>query len=406
MNIAIVGPDLITEYGGAENHAVNVIRELNKYYNVLYFPDSANYKEIRKRREDMMKRAKELEDKGVKITKVFYTALVGNYNSKQIMKIYLQEKIDLILSFDVINYSSLRFIFDFSKKGHVNFGIVLQGLFDFNIHAFPYLKSTIELVKISHLPKIVLYGIYSFFIRNVIIHRLNNAKNLLFTCIVNQNYYENAKLNAKNIEILRVQSGIKNYSDNKFKTIQNKNYQMIYFARLGYNKGIFDIPLIMKEIIKSSDIKLMIVGKFDGDNEKVEFFHLLDVYGLKDKIIYKGYLSDQQLFDELAKSKIMIYPSHSDSFSLAIAQALANNTPVVAYNIAGLKIYDKLNAVKLVKEFDYKALADEAVKILKMENTENLFDNSIDEFINQHSWNNLAIEYKNILDKYIETGGN
>ena len=406
MNIAIVGQDLITKYGGAENHAINVIRELNKYYNILYFPDPAKYKKIRKQREDMMKRVKELEDKGVKITKVFYTAVVGNYNPKQIMKIYLQEKIDLILSFDVINYSSLRFIFDFSKKGHIKFGIVLQGLFDFDIHALPYLKSTIELVKISHSTRIVLYRIYHFFIRNIFMHSLNNAKNLLFTCIVNQNYYENAKLNVKNIEILRVQNGIKNYSDNKFKIIQNKNYQMIYFARLSYNKGIFDIPLIMKEIIKSSDIKLVIVGKFTRDNEKVEFFHLLDVYGLKDKIIYKGYLNNQQLFDEIAKSKIMIYPSHSDSFSLAIAQALANHTPVVTYNIAGLKIYKKFSAVKMVNEFDYKALADEAVKILKMENTDHLFDNGIDEFINQHSWDNVAREYKNILDKYIETDGN
>jgi len=86
---------------------------------------------------------------------------------------------------------------------------------------------------------------------------------------------------------------------------------------------------------------------------------------------------------------------------LAISQALALHTPVIAYNIAGVKIYENLKAVRLVNEFDYKAMANEAVRILKMKDINRLFDNNLNDFINEHNWNNVAMEYKSIIEKYI-----
>ncbi len=102
---------------------------------------------------------------------------------------------------------------------------------------------------------------------------------------------------------------------------------------------------------------------------------------LNDYIVYKGYLSDDELYNEISTSKLMIYPSHNDTFSIVVMQSLSLNTPVVAYNIAGLKIYNDFKSIKLVREFDYKAMANESLKILKMENVYNLFDDNINGFI-------------------------
>ena len=96
---------------------------------------------------------------------------------------------------------------------------------------------------------------------------------------------------------------------------------------------------------------------------------------------------------EISSAKVMIYPSHSDAYSIAILQALAMNTMVVAYDIPGLSIYKNIKAVRLVNEFDYKRMAYEAISMLKMD-TENIFDENTKKFIEKHSWNNVADQYK------------
>jgi glycosyltransferase involved in cell wall biosynthesis len=145
---------------------------------------------------------------------------------------------------------------------------------------------------------------------------------------------------------------------------------------------------------------LVITGNFDRTfKEEKIFWKMVNKYNLKDKIIYKEYLNTSELYSEIASSKLLIYPSHGDSFSLSIAQSLSLHTPVVAYDIAGLNIYKKFRVVKLVKEFDYKAMSEEAINILKAEDVTNLFDDAlIDQFIAEHSWNNVAMQYKNIID--------
>ena len=38
---------------------------------------------------------------------------------------------------------------------------------------------------------------------------------------------------------------------------------------------------------------------------------------------------------------------------------------------------------------------------LKMKDINRLFDNNLNDFINEHNWNNVAMEYKSIIEKYI-----
>ena len=105
-------------------------------------------------------------------------------------------------------------------------------------------------------------------------------------------------------------------------------------------------------------------------------------------------MDDEELYNEIGKSRVMIYPSHSDSFSLSVAQSISLKTPVVAYNIAGLKIYNELKTVRLVNEFDYKAMASEVLKLLAVEDPTYLFGDTELKFIEKHTWRNVANQYK------------
>ena len=73
---------------------------------------------------------------------------------------------------------------------------------------------------------------------------------------------------------------------------------------------------------------------------------------------------------------------------------------MIAYNIAGLKRYGSFNAVKLVEEFDYSSMARETIKMLKNNNND-LFDENVKNFLGKHTWQNVAMAYKNIFEKYL-----
>jgi glycosyltransferase involved in cell wall biosynthesis len=107
----------------------------------------------------------------------------------------------------------------------------------------------------------------------------------------------------------------------------------------------------------SQDYKLIVTG-----NVQPKILDKLSAFcrdlGLKDKVLFYGFVSREKHLSLVAKSKIMIYPSHVDSFSYAVLEALNLNTPIVTYKIPVLKIYyGNLEGVALVEESDIEALA-------------------------------------------------
>ena len=399
MNIGVTGPDIFSSYGGAQTHTINVVKILNNYFNIVYLPNPEIYNKSKK--EVLVRKAHELENQGIKITKYFYNVNDNNYNYKETIDIYSQEKLDILIDFDYMYNAifSKNFTEILSERTGLKYINVLQGLGDLNFgNISKYIHDTI---KLSGNYRIFLFRIYQYINRQVLKRNIIKQKNLVAVIIINKNYQENFTLQFSNINVLKIGNGIWNSDINLNKYIKNpKENHIIYFARLNYTKGIFEIPFILKDILSQYNTKLVIVGKFTREFEKVKFVKMVKEYGLEDNIILKGYLTDEQLYNEISKSKLMIYPSHSDSFSLAVSQSLALHTPAIVYNIAGVKIYENLNAVKLVNEFDYESMANEAVKILKMNDVNSLFNDNLNDFINEHNWNNVAMEYKKIIEKY------
>ncbi len=94
----------------------------------------------------------------------------------------------------------------------------------------------------------------------------------------------------------------------------------------------------------------------------------------------------------------MLYPSHSDSFSISVLQALFLHVPVVAYDIPGLSLYREFKCVSLAKEFNIDLMAAMALKFLNSRNQ--YFDSpELKEFIAQHSsWKYVAESHLYIIN--------
>ncbi len=187
----------------------------------------------------------------------------------------------------------------------------------------------------------------------------------------------------------------------------SKDNYALFFGRLVTNKGVLELPRIYKRMRNATQADMVIAGKFFDRQTEKAFNQQLKKLDVKDGIKLTGWLPIRDLYETIARAKVLLYPSHSDSFSLVILQSLAAGTPVVAYDIPGPRsVFSGLPAVKFVKEFDWKAMADEAVKIMRMRDEDyyNMInDEEVMKFLKDHSsWDDAAEEVANIIMELAE----
>ena len=406
MRIAIFANGILfNRVGGAQKHMREVIERLATHYEIYYFPEPQAYLDRSKCNSEYIVHLAKLkvviseyfiQYKGDKIN---INGIIEKY-SKDISTCELIYDLDFQYYFENIKYGGELSLLMSNNTGK-KLGVCLQDLGDVNMHFVPEIYSGYKFARIA--PKLsgLVAGIalYDYTNRKLTMLKLTGARNLGFITMVNRSYTTNMKINFKNIYMLEpsnaLDTGIKNFRG------KEKENKIIFFARLVYRKGIFDFILIVKEIVKSLRVEVVVAGQFQHSYEERYFFELLSKYHLEKFVKYKGKLTDDELYSELSTAKAMVYPSHSDSFSISILQAIYLNTPVVAYDIAGISVYKKFNCVKLVKEFDTTAMAKATINILNGKEIE-FSDPALDSFIEEHnSWDRVASAHMEIIDKYV-----
>ena len=180
---------------------------------------------------------------------------------------------------------------------------------------------------------------------------------------------------------------------------EKENYG-IFFTRFVPSKGILEIPYIIKEIVKEKkDFVIRIAGKFYENTENI-FFNEVKKLGIENNIDYVGFLEGKKLAEYIRHAKVFIYPTHEDTFGLVILESIYFKTPVVTYDILGPKsVFKDVPIVKFVKEYEYKKMAREVLKILNMSDEEYysfISNKKIDEFTEKFKdWKSIASQYYN-----------
>lgn len=144
-------------------------------------------------------------------------------------------------------------------------------------------------------------------------------------------------------------------------------------ARFSPGKGHEEFLYAARELNKKySNLKFLVVGEPSrGENDYAESIkRLAGGYGLSN-LIFTGYRSDTP--EVLAALNIFVFPSHAESFGLALAEAMAMGIPSVCSNAEGILDIAVDNETSLL--FENKNAEDLTNKISVMLESEDLWKN-------------------------------
>ncbi len=398
--------------GGARRHGVEVLKILSKYgHNILVFEEPFHFNPGS---------LHEIRGQGLLIHDINYEfqEACTDYNSNNVLGI-LRELYNFLINNDNIYCKSLiNKLIDDLKSRDIKFDVILDihesgTSLIYALYLAKRLKAPI--VKVLHNEPFrtlrwfgrgyrYVDGVYGLLEDSYVFieHRLTKAvyemamKSGLLRGIASVSqvpiYYSSVdKLAIKYGVRLRVYRYGNAYDKDliyKYRNIHDKENYVVFYGRITPAKGIWDIIKVARHL---NDIDIVIFGPI-SDRIRVRFLR-----NLPNNIKYMGYRPRDELYSSVAKAKVLIYPSHIDSFSLVVLETLALGTSVVAYDIPAIRlIYGRLKPVHIVPEHNIKDLVNEAKKIMNMnlnEYAKEHEDTYTKRFLEEHSsWENVAKE--------------
>jgi len=143
-----------------------------------------------------------------------------------------------------------------------------------------------------------------------------------------------------------------------------KEYEGLYFGRICKAKGSHELIAAWREVVKRiPDAELLMFGPIDHYFKK-ELINMIDILGIKKNVIIREPIyEDEEKYKLIKKSKLFVLPSYVDTWCIALAEALACQTPAVVYELPTLKtVYG--DAVITCRKGNIKDLAEKTLQIL------------------------------------------
>ena len=158
--------------------------------------------------------------------------------------------------------------------------------------------------------------------------------------------------------------------------------------------------LIEMMVYLPKEYKLILAGK--GSDDYVAFLNELIIKNdLKDRVVLKGIVSEEEKIKLLNNCYAFVFPSSREGFGLPVVEALNFNIPMFLYNKTSLPEIGG-NASFYWDNLDSEYMATTVLEKL------NYFEKNKDEMLNKISsqlakfnWNKAAIQYEEIYNQFI-----
>ncbi|MGC8543124.1 MAG: glycosyltransferase family 4 protein [Vulcanisaeta sp.] len=179
----------------------------------------------------------------------------------------------------------------------------------------------------------------------------------------------------------------------------DRPYDVVFFARITPEKGIFDFLSVVKELVNwRRDLRALAMG-FASEDMANEVRKRTVELGIANNVDFRFNVPRDEALRLLASSKVMVYPTRLDAFPLVVLEALSCGTPVIAYAIPAIRFnYEDANAVIKVKPLNVNELAIRARQVLENEEWVHLGREGI-KFAEKYTWENVAkTEWQTLME--------
>jgi glycosyltransferase involved in cell wall biosynthesis len=168
---------------------------------------------------------------------------------------------------------------------------------------------------------------------------------------------------------------------------------VVFIGRLKRHKlpdhAVKAFALIKEEI---PDSKMWVIG--EGKMRRQ-----LENMNIKDVTFY-GHINNELKYELLRKAHLVLMPSVREGWGLVVTESNAMGTPVVAYNVPGLRdsVIDKKTGI-LLNHNSPQNLAQGAISLLSNKDLLEKYSNNALSFSRQFNWDNTAVAFERLISE-------
>ncbi len=174
--------------------------------------------------------------------------------------------------------------------------------------------------------------------------------------------------------------------------------RVIYVGRLIGYKHVDDLLVALSKL--DFDVELYVVGE---GPERKNLEALAKKLGVDDKVTFTGFVSELRKIELLKSSHALVLPSTTEGFGIAVIEAMAAKTPVIAADIPALRELVGGEGVGLLfRPRDVKTLKTKLADLLKKSDLNKRLSQKGYEFVKRKfSWDKITKETESLFESII-----
>lgn len=161
---------------------------------------------------------------------------------------------------------------------------------------------------------------------------------------------------------------IDNPVEDRFFELKNREveHRLLFVGMIRARKGILNL-LKSIDILRNNipNIELHIIGKVFEPDYNNELLDYIEEKRMDKNVIFKGLVSEDELYREFEECSILILPSEEESSPMVVEQAMAASKPVVTTNVGGIPYLIKDDTTGFLVEYgNVRGLAEKILCLL------------------------------------------
>ncbi len=181
-------------------------------------------------------------------------------------------------------------------------------------------------------------------------------------------------------------------------------YDAVYVGRFHPHKGFLDLPRIAARLKHSwkADVTIAVCGSPQVDAHLRMFEDQVDALGVRENLVMKRFLPRDELYAVMRRSRMLIYPSYVDAFSITALESLCLGLPVLAYGIDAIAmIWGSFPGVFQSPVGNPEALADryaELARSSRIDDARAETERNAPRLLAKYSWRRAALLERAFVD--------